>query len=78
MNSLTIIAGVVGIIAGIVQVLDYIQKRNQEQTEPAQKQQQKLTKSPTDSIESVLLTTKHDKDWGEAVDVSVFYRNFWV
>ncbi|BAZ48898.1 WD-40 repeat-containing protein [Nostoc sp. NIES-4103] len=73
MDPLTIIAGVVGIIAGIVQVLDYIQKRNQKEPPIAEKPPQKLTKSPTDSLAPVLLTTKHHQDWGEAVDVSVFY-----
>ncbi|MBH8563091.1 hypothetical protein I8748_13015 [Nostoc sp. CENA67] len=59
---LTIIAGVVAIIADIVQVLDYIQKRNQKQI--GTEQPQKPTNSST---QPGLLITKYHQDWGEAI-----------
>ncbi|MGH7600470.1 MAG: NB-ARC domain-containing protein, partial [bacterium] len=64
-----IIAALVGTAAGVAQVLDYLEKRREKrQLPPAPKEIQQI---PTPSPQ----TQPHQKrqDWGEAVDVPVFY-----
>ncbi|BAY25138.1 WD-40 repeat-containing protein [Calothrix sp. NIES-2100] len=60
------IVGLIGFIASTVQVLDYIDKRR----EKHQATELVSTSQPTPQLKS---QTGHRVDWGEAVDVSVFY-----
>jgi WD40 repeat protein len=59
------IVGLIGFIASTVQVLDYIDKRREKQLAVEQ-----VEKIPTPQLKP---QTSHRVDWGEAVDVSVFY-----
>jgi WD40 repeat protein len=82
---ITIIGGIIGIIAGSVQVLDYVEKRREKQsaiqlvpdTKPTQKSLSTSSHlgNPKAAMRTVLPSqdTKSGQDWGEAVDVSVFY-----
>lgn len=60
---------VVGIIAGIAQVLDYLEKRKEK------KHARAALKEPDQILDPQLQTLQSYKrqDWGETVDVSVFY-----
>ncbi|MDZ8055156.1 MAG: NB-ARC domain-containing protein [Aulosira sp. ZfuVER01] len=60
------IVGLIGFIASTVQVLDYIDKRRERQLAVEQVDKTK----PTPQLKP---QTSHRVDWGEAVDVSVFY-----
>ncbi len=60
------IVGLIGFIASTVQVLDYIDKRREKQLAVEQVDKTK----PTPQLKP---QTSHRVDWGEAVDVSVFY-----
>ncbi|WP_242045546.1 MULTISPECIES: WD40 repeat domain-containing protein [unclassified Calothrix] len=59
------IVGLIGFIASTVQVLDYIEKRREKQQADTQQANQ-----PNPQLKPA---TSHRVDWGEAVDVSVFY-----
>ncbi|OUL19378.1 hypothetical protein BV378_33555 [Nostoc sp. RF31YmG] len=60
------IVGLIGFIASTVQVLDYIDKRREKQLAVEQSEKTK----PTPQLKPQI---SHSVDWGEAVDVSVFY-----
>ncbi|MDZ7962854.1 MAG: NB-ARC domain-containing protein [Aulosira sp. DedQUE10] len=60
------IVGLIGFIASTVQVLDYIDKRRDKQLAV------ESVETPP-SIPQLKPQTSHRVDWGEAVDVSVFY-----
>ena len=82
---ITIVGGIIGIIAGSVQVLDYVEKRRSKQpvielVQDLQPTQRSLGTSPNPGEPGVAtptaqptLATKPHQDWGEAFDVSVFY-----
>ena len=82
---ITIVGVVISIIAGTVQVLDYLEKRREKKQaiREAKKSQQTQKSSgtvlyPGDSEVAMptvqpTLAVKRHQDWGEAVDVSVFY-----
>jgi WD40 repeat protein len=82
---ITIVGGIIGIIAGSVQVLDYVEKRRSKQpvielVQDLQPTQKSLGTSPNPGEPGVAtptaqptLATKPHQDWGEAFDVSVFY-----
>ncbi|MBD2015919.1 NACHT domain-containing protein [Microcoleus sp. FACHB-53] len=84
MDPLTIAAGIVGIIAGlvgipaaVVQMLDYIQKQREKKSVTQQAAELPQAQNPSSSIPVVATpeggTAKLRQDWGEAVDISVFY-----
>jgi hypothetical protein len=63
------IAALVGIFAGIAQVLDYLEKRREKRRslhEPKEVQQIPAPRSQE-------YPARQSQDWGEAVDISVFY-----
>ncbi|NMG09738.1 NB-ARC domain-containing protein [Brasilonema sp. UFV-L1] len=73
---ITIFGGFIGIIAGTVQVLDYVEKKRREQPTPielVQKETPIQQALPTLLQLQVAPASKLRQDWGEAVDVSVFY-----
>src|SRR4028118_2182188 len=82
---ITIVGVVISIIAGTVQVLDYLEKRREKkQAIREAKKSQRTQKSsgtvlyPGDTEVAMptvqpTLAVKRHQDWGEAVDVSVFY-----
>jgi WD40 repeat protein len=83
---LTIVGGIIGMIAGTVQVLDYVEKRRDKHAkielllQDEKPTQKNLGTSPVpDKPEVVMpglppsLDAKLRQDWGEAFDVSVFY-----
>lgn len=73
---ITIFGGFIGIVAGTVQVLDYVEKKRREQPaliELVQKKTRSQQPSLTSSQPQVSPVNKLRQDWGEAVDVSVFY-----
>ncbi|KAB8333912.1 NACHT domain-containing protein [Scytonema tolypothrichoides VB-61278] len=73
---ITIFGGFIGIVAGTVQVLDYVEKKRREQPTPielVQKETPDQQSLPTPSQSQVAPANKSRQDWGEAVDVSVFY-----
>ncbi|MGH7999918.1 MAG: NB-ARC domain-containing protein, partial [Brasilonema sp.] len=73
---ITILGGFIGIVAGTVQVLDYVEKKRREQPTPIELvQKETLHQQPlsTPSQLQALPATKLRQDWGEAVDISVFY-----
>jgi hypothetical protein len=75
-SILTIVGGFIGIVAGTVQVLDYVEKKRREQPTPielVQKETQSQQPLLTSSQLQLTPVSKPRQDWGEAVDVSVFY-----
>ncbi|HAA32206.1 MAG TPA: hypothetical protein DCE56_36545 [Cyanobacteria bacterium UBA8553] len=82
---ITIIGGIIGIIAGSVQVLDYVEKRREKQSaiqlvQDTKPTQNNLIASPHLGKPEAGMPTQPSlqdatlrQDWGEAVDVSVFY-----
>jgi WD40 repeat protein len=77
---LTIVGGIIGIVAGSVQVLDYVEKRRDKPpvTELVIATSSKTEISPPGNSqvtppELLPQDTKSRQDWGEAVEVSVFY-----
>ncbi|NMF61279.1 eIF2A-related protein [Brasilonema octagenarum] len=73
---ITIFGGLIGIVAGTVQVLDYVEKKRREQPTPielVQKETPNQQPLSTSSQLQVAPVNKLRQDWGEAVDVSVFY-----
>jgi WD40 repeat protein len=73
---ITIFGGLIGIVAGTVQVLDYVEKKRREQPTPielVQKETPVQQPLSTSSRLQVAPVNKLRQDWGEAVDVSVFY-----
>lgn len=77
---LTIVGGIIGIVAGSVQVLDYVEKRRDKPsvTELVIATSSKTEISPPGNSqvtppELLSQDTKSRQDWGEAVEVSVFY-----
>jgi WD40 repeat protein len=73
---ITILGGFIGIVAGTVQVLDYIEKKRREQLPPielVQKEIQLQQPLPTFLQPKVPSIKNLRQDWGEATDVSVFY-----
>lgn len=74
---LTLIGLVIGIIAGVVQVLDFLEKqrekrRSLKRQSSSQQIQQDSEVSPG-LVETPNATARLHQDWGEAVDTSVFY-----
>lgn len=72
----TIFGGFIGIVAGTVQVLDYVEKKRREQPTPIeliQKETPYPQSLPISSQLHLALVNKPRQDWGEAVDVSLFY-----
>jgi len=83
---LTVVGGIIGIIAGSVQVLDYVEKRREKLSKielvvPGLPPTQPNTEVPsfpgnlqvTSPELQTSVATKSRQDWGEAVEVSVFY-----
>ncbi|NEQ21583.1 MAG: hypothetical protein F6K28_20675, partial [Microcoleus sp. SIO2G3] len=82
---LTVIGGIIGIIAGSVQVLDYVEKRREKPSKielvvPSPPTQPNLeipsfpgNQQVTPPELQTSVAAKCRQDWGEAVEVSVFY-----
>ncbi len=82
---LTIVGGIIDMIAGTVQVLDYVEKRRDKHLKIELLQDEKPTQknlgtSPIPDKPEVVMPglqpsvdAKLRQDWGEAFDVSVFY-----
>jgi hypothetical protein len=64
-----IIAGAIGALAGVAQVLDYLEKRREKRQAS---QEMKVPQQIPQSLPQVQSRQKR-QDWGEAVDVPVFY-----